>query len=156
MKHLLNFVIAFLLVFSISSPVYAIDNINEPINQIVQEEKKNDDFEFYKEKGTLELKSINNNSISLSATEYYEIEGSIGGKVKGIIEAKIGGKINSSKTATCSFDVSIPENYYRKIEVWQYLTKYKYNVTKNNNHYGNDACYKPNGGKRIVNDLYEK
>ncbi len=87
----------------------------------------------------------------------YSISGEGSGKVKGIVELKLGADFESASTKTWRIKVKIPEGYYREFEVWEYLNKYEFNVLKDGKTYGTDGVvYEPNGGQKLKNDLYKK
>lgn len=71
------------------------------------------------------------------------------------MEAKIDGKIGNSVTKYWKPAVNVPQGYKRQLEVWQYLTKYRFDVTKNGSYYSSCNVFVPNGGQRITNDLYK-
>jgi len=93
----------------------------------------------------------------VTSEAYYTLSGEASGKVKGLVEVKVGGEIGEKSTDTWGIAVDIPENYYRLIEVWEYKSKYVFNVKRNGDVYSTGCyAYKPNGGQKVVNDLYKK
>lgn len=92
-----------------------------------------------------------------STSTTWDMYGEGSGKVKGLVEVKIGGKIGAVNKKDWKISVDVPEGYYRDFEVWEYLSKYTFNVLKDNKTYSTGcSAYKPNGGQKLTNDLYKK
>ncbi|QSX07119.1 hypothetical protein JYG23_07185 [Sedimentibacter sp. zth1] len=86
----------------------------------------------------------------------YQLYGEASGKVKGIVELKLGGEIGFAEEKEWEVSVSIPEGYYREFEIWEYKTKYTFDILEGDEVYSSGWAYKPNGGRYMTNDLYEK
>lgn len=97
-----------------------------------------------------------NFSLSATTTSHWEINGSIAYNVKQVVEGKIGGSAGQENKRTWSINIDIPNGYYRKIEVWEYLTKYAFDTYLGNFFISSGTAYKPNGGLKITNNLYKK
>lgn len=103
----------------------------------------------------IEGKANFTHTVSTSTT--WKLYGEGSGKVKGAVELKIGGEIGETNEKEWQIEVDVPEGYYRDFEVWEYLTKYTFNVLRNNKSYSTgSSAYKPNGGRKLTNDLYRK
>lgn len=98
-----------------------------------------------------------NYSYKATTSTTYKLYGEGSGKVKGLVEIKLGGEIGSTSTKEWTIAVDVPEGYYRDFEVWEYLSKYTFNVLSDGNSYATGcSAYKPNGGQKLTNDLYKK
>lgn len=96
-------------------------------------------------------------TVKITTESSYQLFGEGSGKVKGIVEIKIGGKIDEKKKTEWSIHVQVDDGYYRDLEVWEYKSRYDFNIYKNDELYATDGiAYKPNGGKKLTNDLYKK
>lgn len=95
-------------------------------------------------------------NLNVETISYWEVSGSLGFNIKKIVEAKIGGEIGGKNSKSWTVNVRVPSGYYREIEVWEYLTKYRFDVYLSNYLVSSHSAYKPNGGLRITNNLYKK
>ncbi|GMQ65271.1 hypothetical protein [Vallitalea maricola] len=94
--------------------------------------------------------------LKATTTSYWEVYGEGSMDVLDVIELKIGGKNGESNVKEWEVHVTVPENHYRDIEVWEYLDKYTYDIHYPKEGYNEGTAYAPNGGLRITNDLYEE
>lgn len=97
-----------------------------------------------------------NYSLSISTTGYYKLSTEVTAKVEGLLEAKVGAEIGSSKEITGVYTVDVPSGCYIILKVYPYYTKYNCDIYKNNSYSSSVSVYEPTNGYRVVQRLYKK
>ena len=65
-----------------------------------------------------------NFQLNAMTRSHWSINGNFSAMIQSMIEVHIGGYSGKENTLSWTLNVNIPQGYYRKIQVWEYLTKW--------------------------------
>lgn len=97
-----------------------------------------------------------NFQLNATTRSHWSINGNFSAMIQSIIEVHIGGYSGKENTLSWTLNVNIPQGYYRKIQVWEYLTKYAFDIYFGHTFISSGSAYRPNGGLKVTNNLYRK